>query len=1233
MRSKKGRGSASATRRFVEALEERTLLAGVLLKDINTATASSSPQNLATLGTSLLFFADDGIVGRELWKLDGGVATRLTNTLSANATPGPLVRMNDLMYFAVDAAGFRQIWRTDGTAANTFPITNNLTSQASAMSIGNPVVVGQSLFFETYDANGVRLWKTAGTAAGQEQLVKTFPTSSAFPAFIDFNGTLFFGANDGVHGSQLWKSDGTDAGTVMVKVIPTAPNSGAAGSFPNYLTLMGGVLYLRASNELWRTDGTEAGTLLVKQINTNLNGSSNVQSIVTTGSRLYFSAASSAGNNELWQSDGTELGTTLVKEIRPGTAGSSPASLTVANDLLYFTANDGTNGTEVWRSDGTAEGTFMLADATPGAVGSNPGGLRAIGQSLYFGASSTGGYELWKSDGTTAGTARLKDIYPGTNSSGPAGFTELNGLVYFSAAENFYGTEMWRTDGSEAGTRLEVDINTLSLDSNIGSMTQSNGIVYFVATSAEAGAELWKTDGTPQGTQLVKDIYPGPNSSSPSGLFDVAGTLFFNAYTAAGQALWKSDGTESGTVQVSTHSMYYIGSRFEAALGHTFFYVSNDPASDTELWKSDGTPGGTVMVKDINTSPTWWFDYPEGLIAYKGRIFFVQTNDQYRRVMWSTDGTAAGTVLLEGINSGEENAFFTQWPVQPVIYKEELYFGANTAQYGPELWSTDGTRVRMIYDSNPTARGYGLLQHDLTVSGNNLFMGGDDDVHGDELWISSVNGTRMVQDIFPGVSASRPSGLTDVDGVLYFVATDGTHGRELYRSDGTNSGTWLVKDIVPGSADSTPSTLRGMQGRVWFYARKQGQLSGLWVSDGTPDRTLKLMDSRGATNDAIATFNGDLYFVGYDPAVGGELYKIPAPAARAGGPYAVVAGHSITLDGSASSGLTAEDPLSYTWDLDGDGIFGETASAAANGDEIGPTPTFRAYNIWPGAWTVRLRITDSNHMPATVSATISVGIPDFMVLSPGAVIAWEGVPGNAAITLHSGSLTLNGDIGDVYPNMPLYVLNAASVFINVDQNLNTLLMRNSSRASMASGVVLGAYLGMSDSSRIDIGDGRVVGLANFDSLYDKSLLVEDINAGRIISSAVQADSRLAIAVYPNASRRLIIEEALLGDLNVDGQVSISDFIDLSSNFGKTNSFWREGDLNGDYRVTIADFITLAANFGQTYSPGVPQAPAASAVTLSEQKNRRRLKRGHVHHRRAFASLRHWWAASRRWVAR
>src|SRR3954471_9388584 len=102
MSREKGRGSGSATQRFVEALEERTLLSAAVLKDIQTATASSSPSSFAALGSSLLFYADDGINGRELWRLDSGGAARLTNLhLPANVTLGRLQQINQYVYFAV----------------------------------------------------------------------------------------------------------------------------------------------------------------------------------------------------------------------------------------------------------------------------------------------------------------------------------------------------------------------------------------------------------------------------------------------------------------------------------------------------------------------------------------------------------------------------------------------------------------------------------------------------------------------------------------------------------------------------------------------------------------------------------------------------------------------------------------------------------------------------------------------------------------------------------------------------------------------------------------------------------------------------------------------------------------------------------------------------------------------------------------------------------------------------
>src|SRR4029078_11423156 len=78
---------------------------------------------------------------------------------------------------------------------------------------------------------------------------------------------LFFTAADRVHGRELWKADGTRAGTTLGK--DTGP--GRAGITQPYLTAVGDTVFFGADDdvhghELWKSDGTEAGTVMVKDI-------------------------------------------------------------------------------------------------------------------------------------------------------------------------------------------------------------------------------------------------------------------------------------------------------------------------------------------------------------------------------------------------------------------------------------------------------------------------------------------------------------------------------------------------------------------------------------------------------------------------------------------------------------------------------------------------------------------------------------------------------------------------------------------------------------------------------------------------------------------------------------------------------------------------------------------------------------------------------------------------------
>ena len=403
---------------------------------------------------------------------------------------------------------------------------------------------------------GYELWKSDGTSAGTV-LVKDINAAagtSSIQFMTNVNGTLYFRADDGVNGTELWKSDGTSAGTVLVKDIV----AGANGSAPLVLTNINGTLYFNADDgvhgtELWKSDGTSAGTVLVKDIRSGAGGS-DPNFLTNVNGTLFFVANDfNVTGAELWKTDGTSAGTVLVQDNSVGNNGSYPKFLTNVNGTLYFAANDNdldTNrGSELWRSDGTCAGTFLVREIftfSGGALGSYPSYLTNVNGTLFFRAMYDDGmggfsYELWKSDGTCAGTVLIKDILPGPLSSNLRYLTNVNGTLYFNADNGTNGFELWKSDGSNGGTVLVKDINPGAGNSLPKYLTNVNGTLYFQASDGASGAELWKSDGTSTGTVLVGDIRTGVDSSSPALLTNVGGTLFFSAVQndMTGRQLWK----------------------------------------------------------------------------------------------------------------------------------------------------------------------------------------------------------------------------------------------------------------------------------------------------------------------------------------------------------------------------------------------------------------------------------------------------------------------------------------------------------------------------------------------------------------------------------------------------------------------------------------------------------------------------------------------------------------------
>jgi ELWxxDGT repeat protein len=444
-------------------------------------------------------------------------------------------------------------------------------------------------------------------SAGSAALVADILPGSAGsnPAnIVVMNNALYFAANDGVHGTELYRSDGTAAGTVLVKDI----NPGSGSSGPSDLTPVGSTLYFDADDgvhgpELWKSDGTAAGTVLVKDINPG-SGGSEPNSLANINGTLFFAADDGAHGNELWKSDGTAAGTVLVKDINTGSSGTSsdPRYLTNVNGVAFFSANDGKHGRELWKSDGTAKGTALVKDIATGKVTLWSGGtvpassfpcyLTNVNGSLFFEAGDSNGVHLWKSDGTATGTVALADHVDSS-----AGLINVNGTVFFTGAGNTGGEGLWKSNGTVAGT-----VPVAGVVRPDGGWASVNGSVFFSGWEPGDGEELWKSDGTAAGTVLVKDINPGTDSfgyaygSYPDELTNVNGLLYFSAYEDVhGRELWQSDGTAAGTVMVKDINPGSADSAPQdlVAMNNKLYFSADDGAHGRELWDPPAVAGDT----------------------------------------------------------------------------------------------------------------------------------------------------------------------------------------------------------------------------------------------------------------------------------------------------------------------------------------------------------------------------------------------------------------------------------------------------------------------------------------------------------------------------------------------------------------------------------------------------------------------------------------------------------------
>ncbi|MFL5347811.1 MAG: ELWxxDGT repeat protein [Hyalangium sp.] len=442
----------------------------------------------------------------------------------------------------------------------------------------------------TRDTSARRLCNTTAFLGAD---ISPGPRDSKPRELVSVAGALFFTADDGVHGRELWRSSGPgEAGASLVKDI----RPGVATSSPRSLTVARDKLFFTADDavhgrELWVSDGSAQGTVMVRDLWPGALGSA-PEELLAVGEVVYFAAEDGVHGNELWRSDGTPDGTFLVEDLYPGEelsapgrpGSSNPRRLSRAGDAFYFVANEG-RSVHLWRSLGapgatrvfsapqehflfslTAVGSrlFFLVDGNEGEAslwtsqgtpaeklrsfpGLYPHDLTALGNTLFFsaGAGKDGrpgdplGEELWSSDGTARGTARVKDLRSGAAGSAPGSFAVLGGRLYFIADDGIHGRELWSSDGTAQGTVLLQELGPGAPGASPRELAALSGRLFFSAESSEHGRESWMSDGTAGGALPLTEFAPGVTASDPHGFVRSGGDIFFTATDAAhGEELW-----------------------------------------------------------------------------------------------------------------------------------------------------------------------------------------------------------------------------------------------------------------------------------------------------------------------------------------------------------------------------------------------------------------------------------------------------------------------------------------------------------------------------------------------------------------------------------------------------------------------------------------------------------------------------------------------------------------------
>ncbi|RFS14124.1 ELWxxDGT repeat protein [Emticicia sp. C21] len=797
----------------------------------------------------------------------------------------------DTLYFRANSSrdNSYNYYLTTGAAlsAKLLPTNNSLSSGFinNYASIGHFkfknklfILVENALYFKKNDS--LQLIKYLSSTQYDVYFINSFEIN---------NRINFLVYNNSVENFEFWKTDGTEAGTILYKSIhnDTPISAWGSGFFFNkkYYHAIG-----NSTNNFLISDGTSNGTTLQKNHRISIDG------LQSFGSKIYFTKPGTGQyyyRTKLWESKGDSTSThKLISSVDGDTtyAVSSPFKF---KDNLYLS----TYINDQQRISKFDTNSLIFTPVTREIIDGKCFVLHE--QKFYYGITEGYFVNFYENSGSLV-SERLIFTLPLSEVDEAKIYTLHVGSGNYYVSEQkiesggIYGDVVyWVYNG--AAVKKITDLNSnlkLGLQNNLLGVV--GNILYFSATDSQHGYELWRTDGTTAGTFMINDINKEIASSNPSILFTLKDQLYFLADDIVhGSELWRTNGNETNLYADVTKSSggghvagsYYLShikykssylinigfNQFQISSGENIkhlpfisvaansnIYEFNDSlyyiGTDSNLWKTDGTILGTKKAVHLDSTNNGTGNIGSQILGHINEILFFTTN--YGSAIWKTDGKKSGTIKLHEFgefqlpSTGKFNTY-KSWTNNQFFFFERINNTANKF----EIWRSDGTIAGTIQlPINEYIKGLGIFNNKFYFTNSN------------QLWVSdgTVAGTVKIDD-------RNFSFASELNNKYILVAANS--GLEYYEIDKNNSINYLN---TIGIDNFFLTEFYSIDNRYLLNIVTTDSFHDFYLTDGNQENIRKVFSIKNMGNNpnafSLAYLNKKIYFTAIDSLKGNELW-------------------------------------------------------------------------------------------------------------------------------------------------------------------------------------------------------------------------------------------------------------------------------------------------------------------------------------------------------------------------